>query len=409
MAAGARPVPPPPPLDPRLRRPWRLATPALMIAITTATHWPQLAFGPEVAASDKTLHIVAYGTLTALAWRTGWFRTPWFAALATLLWSIVDEVTQAIPGLGRESGWTDVVANAFGCALAAAWIVALGPVGGTAARWRHAVLVATLSRVFCRWWPWLLSVMLFGVVALTYVGLRAVDITAGERFGLDVVVTERWLLNGTIILVLHIAVLLVLRAWGSAMESARTRGICTACGASVNPEAHGHSDDDTPAGDAPALTSEIQSCASCNAAIWPTAASILAPPRLVATLRAATGAITLAVILAVAGVAILIGGPLLMRALVGTWLEPVTTTVTQVLQQVPPNLERSFDVFITAMVFALLLRIVRRRLAGHYDRPTECRTCGHDLRATGAPGGIGRCTECGEVFVRLEAASERPA
>ena len=62
-----------------------------------------------------------------------------FVAVA-LAWPVVDEVTQAIPVLGRTTSGLDILASELGVVTALAWIVALRPVGGTASRGRHAVL-----------------------------------------------------------------------------------------------------------------------------------------------------------------------------------------------------------------------------------------------------------------------------
>ena len=63
----------------RVLRPWRWAFVVYGVVLTVATHWPRLELGPEVPASDKVLHLVAFAVLTVLLWRTGWPARAWHA------------------------------------------------------------------------------------------------------------------------------------------------------------------------------------------------------------------------------------------------------------------------------------------------------------------------------------------
>ena len=104
--ARTPPVPPEP--DARLQRSWRRASIAYAVVLSTGTHWPNLRFGAEMPASDKTVHLLAFAGLTVLVARTGWVSSPWRAGLLVGLWSILDELTQGLPGLGRDVGLPDM-------------------------------------------------------------------------------------------------------------------------------------------------------------------------------------------------------------------------------------------------------------------------------------------------------------
>lgn len=116
----------------------RVAFVAALLIVTATTHWPNLAMGsPEDPAPDKIIHALAFGFLTMGAWLTGWFRSRWLLWFAALGWTAVDEWSQSLPGLGRDSNPSDWIADAVGATVAMAWIAALAPVGGPAARWHQ--------------------------------------------------------------------------------------------------------------------------------------------------------------------------------------------------------------------------------------------------------------------------------
>ena len=99
------------PQSPRL---WRIAFIAYLVLLTTATHWPRLALGPEVPVNDKEIHIAVFATFTFLLWRTRWIANLGLVALVALLWAGLDESSQAIPAVHRTACWPDYFANAAG-------------------------------------------------------------------------------------------------------------------------------------------------------------------------------------------------------------------------------------------------------------------------------------------------------
>ena len=93
----------------RSARPWRIAFVLYACALTVATHWPQLEIGTEgQPAPDKLLHLFAFGGLAFLLIRTSWLRTIWAVGILTFMWTVLDEITQALPVLGRHSSVTDL-------------------------------------------------------------------------------------------------------------------------------------------------------------------------------------------------------------------------------------------------------------------------------------------------------------
>ena len=77
--------PPTPDLFRAHARPWRILFVAYAIGLTVATHWPDFRLAPEVPATDKSLHMLAFAGLAWLLWRTRWIRTRRVVALVGLV------------------------------------------------------------------------------------------------------------------------------------------------------------------------------------------------------------------------------------------------------------------------------------------------------------------------------------
>lgn len=108
---------------PKSLSPWarwyRRALPAYWMFLFCVTHFPQLALGDAIPASDKTAHLVAFALLAFLFWRFAeTFRHPlphgfvWMAALCLLLYAGVDEYLQRF--VGRYASLHDFLFNAIG-------------------------------------------------------------------------------------------------------------------------------------------------------------------------------------------------------------------------------------------------------------------------------------------------------
>ncbi len=101
--------------------------------IFVATHWPNLKIVVrDIERPDLIIHLCVFGAWTVLLWASGLVgrRDSVLTALraggVALVYAAFDEVTQAIPILGRTAAWDDYSADALGIAAgtAAAAIVA---------------------------------------------------------------------------------------------------------------------------------------------------------------------------------------------------------------------------------------------------------------------------------------------
>src|SRR3982751_5602190 len=105
---------------------------ARMILVATAVYWLIL-FGlthspaghvPPMPISDKTEHLVSYGTLAALLMLVMWTRRPHPTANAAvivlaigMIYGAVDEWTQALPFIRRDCSLLDWYADIAGLAV----------------------------------------------------------------------------------------------------------------------------------------------------------------------------------------------------------------------------------------------------------------------------------------------------
>lgn len=108
----------------RWPRPLRLGLYALAVAILLwLTLAPQKALPPDPGLSDKWDHALAW-TVLVLSGLVLAPRRPWALAVFALALGAVVEVLQGVMGLGRDSDWRDLIADAAGVALAfaVAWL-----------------------------------------------------------------------------------------------------------------------------------------------------------------------------------------------------------------------------------------------------------------------------------------------
>ncbi|MHC5114935.1 MAG: VanZ family protein [Planctomycetota bacterium] len=107
---------------PRVRF-WRCAFVGYAVALAIGTHWPRIDLGSAAGMPDpdKIAHFVAFAGLAFLLWRTQWVPDPRLWAALLLGWPVLDEVTQALPILGRSTSWQDVLAGQLGVIVVVAW------------------------------------------------------------------------------------------------------------------------------------------------------------------------------------------------------------------------------------------------------------------------------------------------
>jgi VanZ family protein len=103
--------------------PWRVALPVYALVLAVATHWPRLVIEGPVARSDLYIHVAAFfvlGGLLGMAALFGRAASPrnlafaWFVGVG---FAGLDELTQAIPAIGRTAGWDDFLADIAGVTL----------------------------------------------------------------------------------------------------------------------------------------------------------------------------------------------------------------------------------------------------------------------------------------------------
>jgi hypothetical protein len=367
------------------RRPWRIAFILYAIALTIGTHWPRLQLGPEVPASDKSLHVIGFGAATILLWRTGWIRSRWLVMLIVAIWSTVDEFSQGIPGLGRAVGAPDIAANMLGVLIAGSLLWATGPVGGPIYRMRYDLQGHAFDRMHVDPRSWI------AYIAITLAAVLAIPVA---RLVIENPLITRWIIIIDALVWLHAATIIMVIRWGRHRRITGEERRCFEC--------------DEPAGDDTVFdphegTARCRACgATLHGAQWndpPTPG-----PRIV--LRAARGpAIFVMGLIALTFLVVFLAPVAYGRLIEHPEIGPYVMRFARGMGPSGNGLLVPVDLTWYALLFAVALRLYRSRLAAVFDQGVICRTCGHDLRGTPAPGGQGRCGECGEPFSRADASA----
>ncbi|MCA9291876.1 MAG: hypothetical protein KDA25_12160 [Phycisphaerales bacterium] len=366
----------------RLARPWRVAFVVYALAMTTGTHWPRLQLGTEDSpAPDKMIHYLAFAGLTVLLWGTRWVGLR-SAVLIVMVWAAIDEVSQGIPALHRDISWADVTASELGIISAGLLGWAMRPVGGRANRLRLERHTFAFDVFMSRWTAWALLPVAAATLGL---GLGVVIYVCIRPWPADDPIQTGLLKFVAVAIGAMVAMHFVMLA-GMFREVDRhpARRPCFACGTSL--------------ADLPRTPDGRLACPACGETAhrfqWTLAPAL---PRGVHT--------RLAIVPAVVG--LLLGLALGASYLVLPRLFDAAT-LSRHYYQLPLDLRFTFDVFLVVGIGAVVLRMYRSRLARLVDRQdVRCLACQHDLHATPAPDGTGRCGECGRTFTRL--GDEAPA
>lgn len=366
----------------RLARPWRIAFVLYTSALTVATHWPHLDLtgptGPE--APDKLLHLFAFGGLAFLLIQTRWLGRIWMAGVVTVIWTLLDEITQSLPVLGRQSSLIDILAGQLGIVLVIVWMSVLGPVGGIANRTRIAQQHFLLAELFGKFRSWVLvgaaasggAIVTGGVIALAMVFVFT-------RYGGDKL--SKVLVAAMVGAVAGIHVSLAAFIAHRAAKRVAQRP-CFVCGLSCNDVSF----DEAGRG----------RCSTCDAPVqrgqWVEPMQL----PLTAVLRGGGPAVALVAGLLVAGTASLL--IVLRLSMYFGWAK----SIVRMWNDFPTDMQTAIDFTAIALILACAVRLYRRRQAKLYDCQHErCRACRHDLQGTPIAQGIGRCPECGTPFVRF--------
>jgi len=341
----------------RVTRPWRVAFVVYALALTVATHWPALALGDETQpAPDKLLHMLVFGGLALLLWRTRWVKPTWLLVGLVLIWAAADELTQGIPVLRRSVTWQDMVAGQLAVILVGAWVWALGPLGGAPSRWRLAFQSFVVADLCAKLRTWLLAAAA-GIAGAGVCGLIAwvVFRAAGSVYGNP----------GNVIVAAIVGAIAGGQVTVVALLGPRARALadqrpCFACGASCR--------------EAPFDDSGRGGCPSCGSPIhlgqW-------APPMQL-PMSAALALLVLSMRMTWA------------KELLGVW------------QRLTPDMQLAVDLALVGVALASGVRVYRSRQARLHDRQHEvCRGCGHNLTGTPLVQGLGACPECGAPFAKM--------
>ncbi|MBX3373160.1 MAG: VanZ family protein [Phycisphaeraceae bacterium] len=386
------------PFERRAARPFRAMFLAVFLLVGIATHWPQLSMPAQVPGSDKVVHLLVFGGLLILFWRSRWTRSRMLAVVIVAAWSVVDEASQALPGINRHATVRDAMANVMGVLVAGLWLFALGPVGSARHRLRLALSGMALDRAFLSAGLWMRLAFTAALAALPVpILLSAVPAAQARPILLGI--------GGVVMIVLHA---LIWSAWVRTIAVAQQVAPCLHCGA-VPPR--------TTAVDGRAAP--FDRCEACGGpagdALW----SMLRVPARPAILRAAGRSL----LVVLGGALVLLAAALLLPLLYGAALgRPGSGGATAFMRWMTggagplsgdPTFLQAIDLAIVLVLGAIAVRVYRHALARLVDRGEICLVCGHDLRGTpvtapGGPapaGGIGSpargvCGECGTAFTR---------
>lgn len=355
--------------DRRVQRPWRIAFVVYTLLLFTATHWPHLDIGSEGRpAADKLIHLYAFGGFAFLLWRTGWIRSRWLLLMVGAAYTVFDELTQAVPLLGREFSRLDVIASMLGVVNLVVWLAALQPIGGRANRLRLRAQSFTFEELFTQWRCWILATI--AAIPIGFAVLFIWPIVFQNMY-------EGWpqLLYAAGHLVwLGTMGVIWLKWWEHERARLYREARCMACGAScreVKPDEQG-----------------AGACATCGEVFhvgqWLEPVGLPEGSQRRSMMFAAGTAVAMIIVLTIGAFVL----SFLARRIVQT-------------SQLPFDLINSIDLTILSLATAFGGYLLRRAFARATDQQGAfCRRCGHDLRATATERGIGRCGECGTAFAR---------
>lgn len=358
---------------------WRIVLGLYAGALATGTHWPQLQVGDPQHPADKLLHFTAFGGLALVLWQARYFRRVISLFLVTLAWTALDELSQAVPGIGRSVSYEDVVAGTMGNLCTCLLLWATRPLPHAVARLRRQRFDSMIDLILSRPIGWL-GLVLSAAAGVTVALPGAVIINGFSAEPTPFQAGVVGLVFGSGLG----AAAFLLMAMQSLEARMMERRLCLGCGAPV------------PTPVATSSTTEPERCPACQQT--PLVAQWLPMPGVT------TGAILRACLPPVlGGMATILLGFIVIQGYAA--LMPASDLVLRV-NAFWNGLSKGMDTDINATclcaVLAVTIERCRVRLARRLDEGHRvCLGCGHDLRSTPAADGTGRCGECGAGFVRI--------
>lgn len=347
---------------------------AALACAFVVTHIPRLAVGTPDSPVDKLIHASGYGVLAALLLLARWWRPVWPALAALAAWAALDEVTQAIPGLGRSADVEDWLADITGMTIAAAFFVAAAPVGVGAAKLlcqRRRIAGDTLLCTVTAWFHLAtVGVLGFAVGAPLGVLLDSFFVRKGPQ------PWQYGLIGGVLGAGIGMHALWEYGVRSRLRRLGETRP-CIACGSAMDSHAH--------------------SCPACGRARsqtdWAPVAPLQASEELAACL--------MPILLSLAGIVVVSASAIVLVTVLRLRIDLVMRGDTW-YRMLPPDARVLGDIALVALFGAWGLRRCRVRIASSVDRCGErCLGCGYDLHATAPEVRAGTCHECGGGFVRV--------
>lgn len=358
---------------------WRVAFALYAIALTISTHWPRLQLGVGgMPAPNKIIHMIAFGGLIFMLWRTRWLGDGWLLLGAALAWSLIDELTQGLPGVERTVSWMDLASNWSGIVIVFAWIRALRPVGGPLNQMRQQLSERVIDELFTRWSTW--ALMLVAGVAMG-------AIVGGASAWIMWSVHPEGMMYAAFISVpagaIGGAYLLLDALWRRERERFAEQCRCLFCGEACS--------------QAEIYSSGVGACQTCSMPLhvgqWQQRAHLSRAM----LIRLSIGPATLAIALSVLGALVYVAGVMLYMRF------PQELQLFRRFDRLPMDLRLVFDMAVLGCIAAVAVYRFRCNLARVIDQQAErCLRCGHDVHATADEQGVGRCPECGTRFIRLD-------
>lgn len=368
---------------------WRFAFLAYAGAQVALSHWPHLSLGePGESSPDKMLHVYVFAGLTVSFALARWTRCLLTVFLIMSGWVVIDELTQAIPALGRTITVYDMIASECGVLIACAWMAALRPVGGDRSRARDAFRARVLRSIFARPLRSGASALAWMLLAFAFLPIGiAITLLWGDVIDAMPNPVPAFLFGTGAALWLGMIVAIWNRClWGPAVRDTQERGVCPHCG----------------------WATSRRVCDACGRVIDPCVwLTDVAPDDAIRRRMLARPAI-IGLAFCGATFAAIYGFAFIYQRIVSSggrigWMQ----RLARELNNLPLDFTLTIDLTILMLAAALALYAYRRSWAKVYDRQASfCRKCGFELRGTPVDAaGRGACGECGVPFVRSAAAS----